>query len=163
MNNLCLKKTRSTILYFPSISSKNSTRFSTETIVESLLTQKDHNLLVFDWREYKYVSTNEVNLDYIAKSAAEKILEFIENRSGYVDNESSFYFVGYLTGAHLAAEVARNIRKLSNDMYTIPRITAIDPAMPSQFAGQVKGISKECADYVDVTIVIAVVASIYSK
>lgn len=124
--------------------------FNTILIVSSYLSRRDHNVLALDWGKIaakNYVLQALPRVIELGTELGETILYLIN----YGLDLQKIHIVGHSMGAQIASLTARNVKKLSNGRFKLPRITGLDPAFMLFYPGILTGhISKDDADFVDI-------------
>nr|CAI5825697.1 unnamed protein product [Callosobruchus analis] len=122
---------------------------SGRAIVDAYLSRKDHhNVILVDWSELSTFPWYQTAVENVQK-AAYQLADFIDLFNGTGELPiGNVHVVGFSLGSHVAGIAGKT---LSDRTLRIPRITALDPALPEfSLNGYVKRITSTDAEYVDV-------------
>lgn len=108
-----------------------------QTIVSAYLEKGQDNILVLDWSGYSY--GNYTLLIKLMDIIAMNVGQALEGLVKIGMNSENLSIVGHSMGAQLASFIGKHIK------FTIPRITALDPAMPLFYDGNTEHITSKSA------------------
>ncbi|KAG5868976.1 hypothetical protein JTB14_009794 [Gonioctena quinquepunctata] len=121
---------------------------SGRTILDAYLSRRENiNLILLDWSELATFPWYQVAVANV-KHVAQRLKQFIEvfNDSGEIPIRN-VHIIGFSLGAHIAGIAGKLLRK---DL-RIPRLTALDPALPEySLKDTSRRLSSNDAEYVDV-------------
>lgn len=135
------KKASPTVLYMHGYTESNQSR-SVGRVARAFLKRGDHNFILVDWNHYvtfPYVKAF-FNLFQVSHALAKSITRMVENGL----KRESLWVVAHSLGGQLAGVTAKDLD------FKLPRITALDPALPGFTFDGIPNLGPKDAEFVDV-------------
>ncbi|XP_050355209.1 phospholipase A1 member A-like [Nymphalis io] len=115
-------------------------------VMDAYVKRGDYNILVLDWANLAFGNYLNVvvNIKKVGKESGKALGKLLKNGLSV----EGLHLVGHSAGAHVAAVVARVLKK---NNFTVPRLTGLDPAYPGFYpAIDTPPIGSKDAVFVDI-------------